>query len=292
MALRVPLLEHGSIFNALSPKKLFLVHENQRSQREQEAFEALEAIEPAPIQEVETFDDGLKTTITYTFRATDEEKEAGIRPLSTSRGLSFLCAEDNGIQQRINASFFQKYGQDFIMVKNGQEAVNVYKSHPNHFDCILMDIGMPVMDGFEATRLIRDFEDSTPGIRSAFIIAVFTAYTGYTGYLTLSGQEERRMRLHRFDAWMGKTFHPVEFYQTLLGGPATNLILANCTGLTDDQTTPYPLIAQQDKRLWGKEARSKAIIHDIKTRANPRWLDPNAGPSILLPLTIKIKVVT
>ena len=41
---------------------------------------------------------------------------------------------------------------------NGQEAVNVYEEDPFRYDLVLMDINMPVMDGFEATEIIRELE--------------------------------------------------------------------------------------------------------------------------------------
>ena len=64
-----------------------------------------------------------------------------------------LVAEDDELNQALIRKFTQKYNLDIEMVENGQEVINKVKS--KHFDMILMDVMMPVMDGNEATRLIR-----------------------------------------------------------------------------------------------------------------------------------------
>jgi CheY-like chemotaxis protein len=72
------------------------------------------------------------------------------------QSLSFLVAEDNAVNQRLIARLLEKRGHSVVLAQNGREALQALKRE--HFDIILMDVQMPEMDGFEATKLIREEE--------------------------------------------------------------------------------------------------------------------------------------
>lgn len=65
-----------------------------------------------------------------------------------------LLAEDNPVNQELFKQFLERSGHEVVIVSNGQEAVSAVQIQ-EPFDVILMDIAMPVMDGLEATALIR-----------------------------------------------------------------------------------------------------------------------------------------
>lgn len=69
---------------------------------------------------------------------------------------SILIAEDNYINQKLMRKLLQKLGYNCDIVDDGAKVVELLKE--KQFDVILMDIQMPVMDGYEATRLIRETE--------------------------------------------------------------------------------------------------------------------------------------
>ncbi len=70
-------------------------------------------------------------------------------------GLRVLVVEDNAINQRVARELLQSRGVLVEVVGNGREAIDTLQSDPRRFDAVLMDVQMPVMDGYEATRAIR-----------------------------------------------------------------------------------------------------------------------------------------
>ncbi|CZR59465.1 related to phytochrome [Phialocephala subalpina] len=97
---------------------------------------------------------------------TAESPSTPISPLSESSNFQFdklniLVAEDNPLNSRLLQTRLSRKGHGVQVSVDGQSCANTFKQNPMLFDIILMDIQMPLVDGIESTRIIREFERST-----------------------------------------------------------------------------------------------------------------------------------
>ncbi len=83
---------------------------------------------------------------------------------------AILLVEDNPMNQRVARYVLKILGYEVHVAVNGIEAVDMFKTRT--YDLVLMDCHMPVMDGYEATRQIREWEAKTSWRREVPIIAV------------------------------------------------------------------------------------------------------------------------
>lgn len=80
-----------------------------------------------------------------------------------------LVVEDNFANQKLVSSILMKIGVDAEVVENGRVAVERFENASLAFDLILMDLQMPEMDGYEATKLIREIEQTQKRPRTKII---------------------------------------------------------------------------------------------------------------------------
>jgi CheY-like chemotaxis protein/HPt (histidine-containing phosphotransfer) domain-containing protein len=82
--------------------------------------------------------------------------QASPREQPLSRRLRVLLAEDNPINQKLVRNLLEKHGHEVVSALNGREAASLCAA--GRFDVVLMDVQMPVIDGFQATAAIRQLE--------------------------------------------------------------------------------------------------------------------------------------
>jgi signal transduction histidine kinase/ActR/RegA family two-component response regulator len=113
-----------------------------------------------------------------------------------------LMAEDNAINQLVVRTMLEPAGVALTVVENGQEALEAMSQE--HYDCVLMDINMPVMDGITALEAIRAGRAGDPGLP---VIALTAS--------AMAGDRERFLGLG-FDDYLGKPVRPADLITAIL----------------------------------------------------------------------------
>ncbi|WP_461429545.1 7TM diverse intracellular signaling domain-containing protein [Ketobacter sp.] len=121
--------------------------------------------------------------------------------------ITILVAEDNEVNRVVVKGLVNKLGSRAKFATNGMEAVAIYKVEHDQIDAVLMDCEMPEMDGYEATRAIREFELHNQLTRKP-IIAVTAHAVGESRELCLqAGMDEYITKPIRLDAMRQKIKH-------------------------------------------------------------------------------------
>jgi PAS domain S-box-containing protein len=136
-------------------------------------------------------------------RANGPSGKQGV-PVPIEISLNLLLVEDNPVNQRIAIQRLKKLGHTVSVAGNGAEALECVKQ--GSFDCILMDIQMPGMDGYETTAAIREYEQQK-GIKPQRIVAM-TAHV-------MKGDEERCREASMSD-FISKPFRAERLREVLL----------------------------------------------------------------------------
>jgi len=120
------------------------------------------------------------------------------------KSFNVLLAEDNEVNQKVAIKILEKYNHQVTVVGNGLEAFKAVKN--NKYDVVLMDVQMPVMGGFEATREIRQYEKEE-GVPRTPIIAL-TAHA-------MLGDREKCIQA-QMDEYLSKPLKQNLLMQTIL----------------------------------------------------------------------------
>ncbi|HEV8084024.1 MAG TPA: PAS domain S-box protein [Chitinophagaceae bacterium] len=149
-------------------------------------------------------------------------------------GKKFLIAEDNEINQKVIRHVLKKAGGLLDIANNGLEAISYLKRNP-HYDLIIMDLQMPEMDGYEATKYIRsDMNLSIP------IIAMTAS--------ALKGEKEKCLAIGMND-YLSKPFDVSYLYKRiteLLNEQSTKPIIMETKTTTNENLFDLSLLQEMD----------------------------------------------
>ena len=126
-----------------------------------------------------------------------------IDDIAVLKGAKILLAEDNEGNAMVVQGLLKGSGVMLIVVENGQKAVEAIFDKGNNFDLVLMDINMPVMDGYTATSMVREYEylDTLP-------IVAMTA--------NITESDVNKSKQLGMQAHLSKPIDTNQFYKTLL----------------------------------------------------------------------------
>jgi PAS domain S-box-containing protein len=141
-------------------------------------------------------------------------------PGQSLAGLALLLVEDNVFSQQVGRELLEAAGATVVVANNGSEALDLM--HNGRFDCVLMDVQMPVMDGFEATRRIR----TDPLLHDSVVIAM-TANAGV--------DDRARCKAAGMNEFVTKPIAPELLYATL-----NRCLGRGALALTPAPATPAP----------------------------------------------------
>lgn len=152
---------------------------------------------------------GTKFTVflPYKIATTDQVQQAKAKADAPANyedlaGNKILVVEDNRINQLVVAKMLRKLGMEVVTADNGAEAMEAFDN--SYFDLVLMDIQMPVMDGYRATAEIRKSTD--PRKRDVPIIALTAS-----AFLT----EKEKAKLFGMNDHVGKPFGPDDLLEKI-----------------------------------------------------------------------------
>ncbi|AFM05908.1 signal transduction histidine kinase [Bernardetia litoralis DSM 6794] len=126
------------------------------------------------------------------------------------KGVRILIVEDNKVNQILVRKFLNNWGASSQIAENGQIALDLFKK--DNFDVVLMDLQMPVMDGYESARQMRLLEENTDK---------FTPIIALTAS-TLLNERERIIQVGMND-FLSKPFNPNELYKKIAQHSYTQL---------------------------------------------------------------------
>ncbi len=153
-----------------------------------------------------TVDKGTEFVCVLPFSLEEEVKEAPKKidpaPKEVKAKLKILVAEDNFVNQRLVKELLRRQGYSVDIVENGLKLFEIMEK--NKYDVILMDVQMPVMDGLEATSIIREIERETGG---------HIPIIGITAY-SMEADRDRCIEAG-MDDYLAKPFSKEEFYKKI-----------------------------------------------------------------------------
>ncbi len=165
-----------------------------------------------------------------------------------------LVVEDNLANQKVAAAYLQGFGCEVDVVENGQLAVQ--QVAVRSYDLVLMDCLMPVLDGFSATRQIREIQISNQSVRTPIIAMTANALEG----------DRQRCIDAGMDDHITKPFQPLELREKLLR------VLYPKDNVPDDELNSQPLSGHEQMSELGIDSVVTKTLRQLMAAKDYRFL--------------------
>ncbi len=193
------------------------------------------------------------------FENIDDESSRISATSDNIHSLRVLVAEDIPTNQRIAQEVLEMIGHKVDIAENGKEAVELQKR--NRYDIIFMDCQMPIMDGYQATRHIREDEHDRE-LKPVIIIALTAGITA----------DDKRYFLDAgMDGYLGKPFRMSEIKD----------IIEEYFGITNSVTSLQPLNSDRKNHQSDQTRDSSEDLIDFSAINNITQIERQTGKSIL-----------
>jgi CheY-like chemotaxis protein/HPt (histidine-containing phosphotransfer) domain-containing protein len=194
-------------------------------------------------------------------QALEPESEATVKRQETGsdrgelQSLRVLVVEDNSINQIVATEYLNRWGCDVTVAENGEVAIRLTETQ--RFDAILMDVQMPVLDGFAATRKIRERE-ATSGEHVPIFAMTANA---------MSGDRERCLQAG-MDGYLPKPLQPTVLLKELqaVARPNERIEMAQSETMSDGEVEPQLFDpGRLDESCAGKTSLKLRVIEKYIT---------------------------
>ncbi|GAA4948850.1 hypothetical protein GCM10023314_22670 [Algibacter agarivorans] len=125
-----------------------------------------------------------------------------MQPNYAPLNINVLVAEDNKMNILILKRFFLKWKVNYKVAENGEEVLQFFES--SNFDLVLMDLQMPILDGYQTAKVIRNMSDKS---KANIPIVALTAFA--------QTDIKEKTKRYKMNGFMGKPFNPEKLYALL-----------------------------------------------------------------------------
>jgi signal transduction histidine kinase/AmiR/NasT family two-component response regulator/HPt (histidine-containing phosphotransfer) domain-containing protein len=160
--------------------------------------------------ELEKIEDKNFCTLIHNHITEDEKLKILTNKINNIKNMNILLAEDNSINQQILIGLLENSSINIDIANNGEEAIEKYNQNKNKYNLILMDIQMPIIDGYKASKTIRKRDINIP------IIAI-TA--------NAMAEDIQKTKQAKMNGHIAKPIDVTKLYETILEyAPITNQV--------------------------------------------------------------------
>ena len=217
--------------------------------------------------------------IPETSRLTRRRKEADV--LQEIQGARILLVEDNEINQQVAGEILEGVGLIVTIANNGQEAVDAVKA--TNYDAVLMDVQMPVMDGYTATRRIRKWESVSANADSDIRETDFRGQrTDDRRQMTEDGSQITEARIQASNLQPPTSNIPIiAMTAHAMAGDEEKSLEAGMNGHVTKPIDPEQLFAELQKWIRPGEKRAADRQQDVTVEPSPPKLSEDDLPQTL-----------